>query len=1059
MSYNTLKALVNSKVYENTEQRITGGDMNDVLQSAIASLGAHYQMGGLVSPTDQITVRDEPVVFIATTPGTYTYFGSQVVADGEVALLVWSGTAWSKKTPDIATRTEVSQLGQDVESGDFLPFTKVLERYIDPQGIIRNSAIAFYTTPIFIQQGEIITYSITGVACAILSSYANNAITPIVIAGDTPEVYTDATYTAPADMFIMFCGDARELFKVSSNQKTFDKIYGEIVSLKDRTSANEDNITTLNEDVDNIESGEFVPYGIVDERYIKPDGTIGNSAFGFYTTPIFVKQGEVLTYSIKGTLCSILSSYSNGIYTPIVVTQGSSENTYTDVTFTAQQDMFVAFSGKPGTLVLSSSEGTFDKIFKGILKNETNLSALKAEVETGSYAPITKVLEKYIDPQGEILPSAIAFYTNPIYIRQGEIITYSITGVACAILSSYDNGVFTPIVVAGNVTEVFTDETYTAPKNMFISFCGDKRELFKVSSNKGAFDKIYNYIADADNEAYNLSMLRYGSVNSNGAISPANNSLLLSIKGGKGFYLKLNDGYIIAGSHLFDDATDKMLEYNFCGGTSDWIPIKYDGKTSYGQNTLINGQHLLVVIKKNNNGVINNSELQSVIRTFCYLEDSRLHRWIPSGNWFLYAHKRMRSIANLQWDAQEYVKPVTSTFNANRFLKGQRYNGVPYSDASEKMKYIGVNVSPYTFQSAAANKRSVVYTEDIHPDSRVSKYNIDYNSQGNGACHCFYGSVCSGFTAAIMGLPLVYMVSSYAGGSYPVPNLTTIANAGANDVQPFDLIYHTGHISIISDIYKDDYGRVKYIIWAEFNYPNVWINVYTPEVFEARLADTSAIIRRYSDWANTCTDIIIPDCVPAGFNDYVRNTQFEKDLHVFTGDKSCFSLEDPIYLNINRTPGYTTLLVYKDDAESPTFSIDISGLEQDTLYPEDTDDWCIYNMRLQTLTYGKYKARLSDGNGNYSGYIYFEVIDSEASINIENGVITSIEFTASNATPIAVMTCDQNYYQKAVKIPTSSEIENKVITLNWSKNSALYLNLLLRGDYGVVYKRFALSSL
>lgn len=114
MKYDTLKALVNAKVYENTEQEITGGDMNNVLQSAIASLGAHYQMGGLVSPNDKITVGDEPVVFLATTPGTYTYFGGLVVADGEVALLVWSGTAWSKQTPDIATGTEVSQLGQYV---------------------------------------------------------------------------------------------------------------------------------------------------------------------------------------------------------------------------------------------------------------------------------------------------------------------------------------------------------------------------------------------------------------------------------------------------------------------------------------------------------------------------------------------------------------------------------------------------------------------------------------------------------------------------------------------------------------------------------------------------------------------------------------------------------------------------------------------------------------------------------------------------------------------------------------------------------------------------------
>ena len=120
MNYENLKALVNAKVYENTEQEITGGDMNNVLQSAIASLGAHYQMGGLVSPNDQITVGDEPVVFLATTPGTYTYFGGLVVADGEVALLVWSGTAWSKQTPDIATRTEVSQLGQKIHGKEIL---------------------------------------------------------------------------------------------------------------------------------------------------------------------------------------------------------------------------------------------------------------------------------------------------------------------------------------------------------------------------------------------------------------------------------------------------------------------------------------------------------------------------------------------------------------------------------------------------------------------------------------------------------------------------------------------------------------------------------------------------------------------------------------------------------------------------------------------------------------------------------------------------------------------------------------------------------------------------
>lgn len=140
MKYDTLKAIVNAKVYENTEQRITGGDMNNVLQSVIASLGAHYQMGGLVSPNDQITVGDEPVVFLATTPGTYTYFGGLVVADGEVALLVWSGTAWSKQTPDISTRTEVSQLGQKMV-GMKIIYTSSTDNFLDIKNTITTYRI------------------------------------------------------------------------------------------------------------------------------------------------------------------------------------------------------------------------------------------------------------------------------------------------------------------------------------------------------------------------------------------------------------------------------------------------------------------------------------------------------------------------------------------------------------------------------------------------------------------------------------------------------------------------------------------------------------------------------------------------------------------------------------------------------------------------------------------------------------------------------------------------------------------------------------------------------
>jgi hypothetical protein len=118
--YSNTKAKINEKITTNGAQAVTGIILNDVLQTMVDSLGADYQFGGLVQPGSSFTAGEQPVVFLATTPGTYTNFGGLVVADGEVALLVWSGSAWSKQTTDIATRTEVSQLGQYVENPEWV---------------------------------------------------------------------------------------------------------------------------------------------------------------------------------------------------------------------------------------------------------------------------------------------------------------------------------------------------------------------------------------------------------------------------------------------------------------------------------------------------------------------------------------------------------------------------------------------------------------------------------------------------------------------------------------------------------------------------------------------------------------------------------------------------------------------------------------------------------------------------------------------------------------------------------------------------------------------------
>ena len=112
--YATLIAQIAANIRRNGAQAITGDLLQEQLLAMITSLGEYYQFDGLALPSTEFTPGYEPVVFIAATPGTYTNFGGLVVADSEVALLVWDGSAWSKQTTDIATRTEVSQLGQKV---------------------------------------------------------------------------------------------------------------------------------------------------------------------------------------------------------------------------------------------------------------------------------------------------------------------------------------------------------------------------------------------------------------------------------------------------------------------------------------------------------------------------------------------------------------------------------------------------------------------------------------------------------------------------------------------------------------------------------------------------------------------------------------------------------------------------------------------------------------------------------------------------------------------------------------------------------------------------------
>lgn len=109
--YSSLKATIDANIKANNNQEITGLIMNSVLNEMVNSLGTGYQFMGVATPTNPGTAQtpDYKCFYLATTPGTYTYLGGLVVADGEVAILKYD-TSWTKEVTGAVTAAQVNQL-------------------------------------------------------------------------------------------------------------------------------------------------------------------------------------------------------------------------------------------------------------------------------------------------------------------------------------------------------------------------------------------------------------------------------------------------------------------------------------------------------------------------------------------------------------------------------------------------------------------------------------------------------------------------------------------------------------------------------------------------------------------------------------------------------------------------------------------------------------------------------------------------------------------------------------------------------------------------------------
>jgi hypothetical protein len=513
------------------------------------------------------------------------------------------------------------------------------------------------------------------------------------------------------------------------------------------------------------------------------------------------------------------------------------------------------------------------------------------------------------------------------------------------------------------------------------------------------------------------------------------------------FYLKLADGYVVDSAHLFDRA-GRMVSYQyihpdvFHASIRSWRDFMSTGRTlqQYGYR---------VVIKRSDGNDI--PEGATVITTFVNLADAGLHRWVPSNlpNYDV-ALRRIDYLQNLTWVPLAKVPDSYGQNVANNYFcrQGQLIMGVPYSDVAETRKYVPNNVSIRTFQTATKNKRSLLYTEELQ--NNVSKYGLSYTT---GNRRCYYGEVCSGFTAWVMGLDTLYLSRDY--NNVVIPGLSSVSNPSAETVRPLDFMWSDGHITIISDIWLDEFGATKFIVVAEMSTPYPYRTLYTPEQFNTRLSDVSGKLRRWNGWENVPEPPALPNYSQYQLGALPFNFPYCEDIMTFAGDYASFADGDKIVLNARRAGTYTGVELYKDGELLQT--IDISEMEPDGIYVDD-EDWVAVDLTSMNLQPGKYRARLTDGTDT-TDYTYFEVVGINISAAVVDGGL-QVTFSSVGGTPVSIeRTGVSGFASKFHPVTAEEALAGQVTLSGWSYSSTSpYLYILSKGDYGTVCKHITIPE-
>ena len=397
---------------------------------------------------------------------------------------------------------------------------------------------------------------------------------------------------------------------------------------------------------------------------------------------------------------------------------------------------------------------------------------------------------------------------------------------------------------------------------------------------------------------------------------------------------------------------------------------------------------------------------------------------IPANQGVVNALEKASLIAGLEWVP---INPVPSVYN-NPYPVDVVRHGLPYSLAQKVNGYVGLDVSFYTFLTALANPRSVIYTENL----KLPPYN------GFDAAP-YYGTVCSTSVWYALGIKAPYY-------TYSINSITALnkrQDLPPDSIQLCDVLWQSGHVAMVYDIARDLFDSIKSVVVFETtrtSQSDSRLIEYDYQGFVDRWNAGNYTIYRPIDLTNNPA-LNEPDFRwIAGKWRYI--SPYYKDICTSRGDKVAYPVGDTVVINVLAN-SYNHLELYKDGSlyeEVDLLTYEEQSLGEKTNYPYYNKD-----VVFADLPYGSYKACLRDSFDHVSDYTFFEVIDINVSFVLGNNF--TVFFSSANAIPEYMSLGDIRECPYNITIFSDSQIAEGSAT---APLTGCYLKVHFRGEYGSV---------